>query len=278
MSKLSWCTLLVSILALPLFLAPSLAELLGWRLDSVVSRLMMVGGLLVILAWHGVSRGQVQAAFEGRAQRSFGLALGITVGVCCLYTAVLVLSECESLRPEVFAPLRIPAGLITGVLVSAVEEPVFRRWLPRHLDLGRRQLVGAILASFLYSLIHYIRPTKVPAADSYSIGDSLAIYEGMGLNLLKPFLDPAPGIGLFLLGLLLCAVARRGGLPWTIGIHAGVVFYIKADSSLLYWNHVGRHWLFGSAENKYDGVLFWIVCACLLGLVLALPSRPKTSN
>lgn len=273
MSRSGWWTLLVAVLALPLFVAPSLAGLLGWRLDSVISRLMIIGSVLVLLVWHGLPKEKVRAAVERRALRSFGLALGITVGVCCLYTIGLIMAKCESVRPEVFAARRIPAGLLTGILVSAIEEPVFRRWLPRRLELGRRRIVGAVLASFLYSLVHYIRPAKVPVADSYSLGDSLAVYEDMGLNLLNPFLDPAPGIGLFLLGLLLCAVVRRGGLPWTIGIHAGVVFYMKADSSLLYWNHVDRHWLFGSAEYKYDGVLFWIVCACLLVLVQALPTK-----
>ena len=85
--------------------------------------------------------------------------------------------------------------------------------------------------------------------------------------------DPAPGIGLFLLGLFLCAVVRRGGLAWTIGIHAGVVYYLKVDACVLYWHHQAPHFFFGSFDLLYDGAMFWIVCGCLLAFMLIRSGR-----
>lgn len=266
-----WVTALVVALALPLFLAPSLAQALDWHLNSVVTRLMLVGGGTVLLCWFGLpDKTTIEKVLGQNPWRSVGRALGITTIACALYSVGLIVSGCEALRanPSFYRPDRIPLGLATGLAVSLIEEPVFRRVLLRR--------VGAVIASFLYSLIHYIRPAKISLSPDYTLGDSLAVYQNMLGNLLGPFRDPAPGFGLFLLGLLLCAVVRRGGLAWTVGIHAGLVFYVKASPSIFYWNHPGRHWLFGTQSYVYDGALFWMVCGTLLLVVLRLPIRHRT--
>ena len=270
----SWC--LVTILAaimLPLFLAPWIAPILGWRLDSVITRSMMIFGSGVLL-WHFgfPTRAWIQTVAGNRPWRNLASGLAITIACCCAYSLILLVCSTESLRPEIFRPDRLATGLLTGLVVSLIEEPVFRWILLRKLAFQNRFAVGAVLASSIYALIHYVRPSKITLQASYDLSDSLKVYSDMLTNLMGPFQDPMPFLGLFLLGLLLCSVAHRVGIAWTIGIHAGLVYYVKADSCLLYWNHVERHWMFGSQNIKYDGVMFWITCSLFL-LVLTLRQR-----
>jgi membrane protease YdiL (CAAX protease family) len=274
-----WWAILISVLNPPLFVAPSLAELLGWRINSVITRLMLIGSVIVLLCWLGLPRPKVLFASLGETPvRSVTRALAITVGVCVLYSTALIWLGAESLRTweEFKNPHRLLMGLLTGLAVSFVEEPIFRRLLLNRLSIRRNVVVGSVLSSLLYALVHYVRPDKVGRKEEYSLEDSFAVYQDILGNFLEPVADPLPGLGLFLLGLLLCAVVRRGGLAWTIGIHSGVVYYIKADSCFLWWKleEDARHPFYGSEAVKYDAWLFCIVCASLLVAILAL-SKPR---
>lgn len=278
-----WVSLFTAALLLPLLIAPTFAAVSGWRLQSTVTRLMMLFAAAVLIARIGVPR---VSSPRGGPSRGLGRALGtmllamlITVGVCALYTIGLILAGAETLRPwdEIFAPTRLLTALGTGIVVSLIEEPVFRRYLLGRLSLRGSVVTGAVLSSAIYALVHYVRPAKFPIQPSYTIADSWAVYENILTNLLKPLQDPGPGLGLLLFGLLLCVVVRRGGLAATIGIHAGAVYYAKSYSCLVYWNHQGRHPWFGSSDVLYDGALFWIVCACALVAHL-LPAFTPRSN
>lgn len=273
-----WWALLAGALTLPLFVAPTLAELLHWRINSVITRMMMLGVVVVLLFWLGLpSPRKLWSSLGTTPVRSMAKAIAITVVVCALYSVVLILFGVESLRSleEFKNPHRLVLGLLTGLAVSLIEEPIFRRQLLDKFSAGRHAVLGAVGSSALYALVHYVRPDRVPRQDSYSLADSLAVYRDIASNLVEPFHDPVPGLGLFLLGLLLCAIVRRGGLAWTVGIHAGVVYYVKADSCFLHWNldENVRHPWFGTFPVKYDAWLFCIVAASLLLAVVALPGR-----
>jgi membrane protease YdiL (CAAX protease family) len=270
-----WLVTILAAIMLPLFLAPWIAPILGWRLDSVITRSMMIFGSGALL-WHFgfPTRAWIQTVVGARPWRNLASGLAITIACCCAYSVTLIALDAEDLRPVIFRPDRLITGLLTGLVVSLIEEPVFRWVLLRKLAFHNRFAVGAVLASSIYALIHYVRPSKIALQVSYDLSDSLKVYSDMLTNLVGPFQDPMPFLGLFLLGLLLCSVAHRAGIAWTIGIHAGLVYYVKADSCLLYWNHVERHWLFGSQNIKYDGVMFWVTCGLFL-LVLALRQRPS---
>ena len=264
-----WCVVTCA-LALPAVIAPLLAPAVGWRLDSVITRLMMILGLGALLWRFGLPRRSWWRDTMGENPwRGLTIAFALTITCCALFSVALVGLSAEALRPEVFRPDRLVTAILTGLLVSLVEEPVFRHALRHRLSFRGMAYLGNILASMLYALAHYIRPSKVPAQDNFGIEDSLTVYSEMLTNLARPLSDPAPFLGLFLLGVLLCAVARRRGLAWTIGIHAGLVYYMKVDACLLYWNYHHRHWLAGSGHFKYDGALFWAACAlCLVSLTL----------
>jgi CAAX protease family protein len=272
-STWTWSAILAAVLTLPLFVAPVLAESLGWRINSVITRLMLIGSVLVLLCWLGLPRPRTLVAGLGPTPaRSLGRALAITIGVCALYSALLIWFEVETLRTwaQFKNPHRLVMGLLTGLVVSFVEEPIFRGQFLRRLSFGGNVLVGSILSSLLYALVHYVRPDKVARKAEYSLTDSLDVYRDILGNFLEPLSDPIPGLGLFLLGMLLCAVVRRGGLAWTIGIHSGVVYYVKADSSFLFWNldEDVRDPMFGSFEVKYDSWMFCIACSAILVAVL----------
>ncbi len=272
--------LLGAALLVPLLIAPSLGNLLAWPIQSVVTRTML--GCLVVfllLVLGRPSRRLASAALRPHTsasiRRAVFVAMAGTILVCVLYTGILMLGGAESLRPELNRPARVPLALLSGLAVGLLEELIFRRWLLRWSAVGGRLTIGAVVSSTVYALAHYLRPEKTAVRGDYGLVDSVAVYREIFQQVLGPWQDPGPFVGLFLLGLFLCAVATRFGLAYSIGIHAGLVSYAKSDGVFLMWKDAGRDWWFGSSKYLYDGAVFWIVAAVALCVALRLPAPPR---
>ncbi|HXV27615.1 MAG TPA: CPBP family intramembrane glutamic endopeptidase, partial [bacterium] len=123
---------------------------------------------------------------------------------------------------------------------------------------------GSVIAtSIFYSLIHFISHKKPFVGPEPTWIDSLRLVAAPFKSLVNwPEFWPA-AVGLFIFGIIL-----NGLVIWTkslypaMGLHAGCVFFIKADGLFVDFSDVSNKIIFAS-NKMYDGMLGWVFLAAM---------------
>jgi membrane protease YdiL (CAAX protease family) len=179
-----------------------------------------------------------------------------------------------------------PANLMTGILagkllgalataaaVGVLEEILFRGGI----FAGLRRLFdwrfALVISSAIYALVHFFAPAKHEGAVTWTSGLALL------LPMLGGFTDwqqLIPGFfNLTLAGALLAlAFQRTGNLYFSIGLHAGWIFWLRSYGALTTQVTGANLWLYGSGR-MIDGWLAFVVLSLTLA---ALPRRPAASD
>jgi membrane protease YdiL (CAAX protease family) len=146
--------------------------------------------------------------------------------------------------------------LATGVAVALVEETFFRGGLQGALQRGMRVITAVIVASVIYSALHFVKPTRVNiAADQVTWSSGLTCLAGSVTRSIGERNVLVGFVTLFLAGCILgLAYARTKALYLSIGLHAGWVLA----------NEFAR-WL--GAYQIIEDKAAWPVLAVLLVLV-----------
>ena len=171
----------------------------------------------------------------------------------------------------------IMAAMTPAVIVSLIEEWLFRgvlfALLLRSLSV-RATIVGL---SLFFALVHFLKPYH----GSPEIMDGGAADAGFRLlgQIGEKFLHPEDFIGVFLtlfvVGVVLGVARHKTGYLWmSIGLHAGWVFTLKVYSDLT--NNTGDAHPVFYGNNIREGVLP-LVFVCLTGLAVWFYLRPKKS-
>ena len=149
--------------------------------------------------------------------------------------------------------------LATGVAVALVEETFFRGALQGAFERGTNIVVAVILASVIYSALHFVKPTHlIIPADQVTWNSGLTCLTGSVTRSLGERNVFVGFVTLFLAGCILgLAYARTKALYLSIGLHAGWVLA----------NEFAR-WL-GAYQIVEDKVA-WPVLLVLLALVMWL--------
>ncbi len=160
---------------------------------------------------------------------------------------------------------------LIGLLVGVLEESMFRGvFFLAFVKSGQtfRNATLAVLSSIFFATAHFLKAENPPPPVSWSTG--LEIWHAMVLHLLNPQEFFMRWFTLFLLGLLLCAVAWRYGHLWAaVGLHAGLVFSLKTWNQLLENGPSGAG-LWFSHDVQGGG---WADIVLIVLLVLVLKSR-----
>lgn len=178
------------------------------------------------------------------------------------------------------ADLASVAGLALGTLAGALLVGVFEETLFRGLLFGilRRGLGfwgGAVLASVIFSALHFAPPSPLRGVvyGHWYSGFSMApyLFGSFGFNYHSyPFC-----LTLFAMGLALCVFyGRYGSLYFVMGLHSGWVWIIAVGSEVFERNIQRLPFLFGKSEvvSKSWIALFTIALFLLWGLALR-PAR-----
>jgi hypothetical protein len=269
--------LLAALLAYPVWLAVH-AIVPEWLFHRIVGRfwqLLLLLGLLVALR---------RLALSGREDWGWGLprpvflrqaGAGLAIGIATMLPMTIAMFALGilRLRPEFGMTMLLHAivgGLLTGLLVSIVEETFFRGLMYRAVHRESGFVAAAWTTSIVYAAIHFFARTSIPA-------DAVAL--GSGLQLLGDALDnfsnPLPVLDSFatlvMVGLLLAFVRRRtGAIAAGLGLHIGWVFVIKATIATTRVNaDASASFLVGS----FDGYTGWLVAAWAAVLIAVAWSR-----
>jgi len=158
----------------------------------------------------------------------------------------------------------VGVALLTGFLVSMVEEPLCRG--------AMKDTMGGVASAFLYSIAHLFRPMHVTQpADGYEpflvIERLPEILEGWTVTRQWTW----GVLSLFLLGLALNRLRERTGTLYVgIGIHIGLVFGMKIYTRFISPHPNGSDMIWGW-NRLHDGLVGTVVMGLLLWAAYKVP-------
>ena len=154
-----------------------------------------------------------------------------------LHVLILVLLDVRVLNPERMQLARMISlswkGILIGIGVALLEEPIFRGFLLGFLLRKTNRLYAVLVTSFYFAALHFLSTDMRPDSASAGFDTGFIIVLDAFSNLVKIHLDSF--IALFVAGAFLCCVRLYfpgSGLSYCIGIHAGWVFVIKTTNPL----------------------------------------------
>ncbi|MEQ8288393.1 MAG: CPBP family intramembrane glutamic endopeptidase [Gammaproteobacteria bacterium] len=160
--------------------------------------------------------------------------------------------------------IRLLKAVITGLLISLLEEAIFRGGLFAGLHKKAGVTVAVVLSSLLYSAVHFIRYGQVP--------QGMEIGWTTGLQMLpdafRRFYEWSIAdyfLTLFAFGVLLSLLRlRHGTLAACIGLHAGVVMAIKVSD---YYGQRTYSSQFEYLVSQYNSTFGWISFGVMLACI-----------
>jgi membrane protease YdiL (CAAX protease family) len=166
---------------------------------------------------------------------------------------------------------------LTATVVATLEELVFRGALFGALRKAHRWTTALVISSVLYALVHFFEQPEPLAQVNWASGLVLLPKMASGFFDLHTVV---PGFfNLTLAGIILgLAYQRSGSLYFSIGLHAGWIFWVKSYAFLTNPTTVSNPWFWGS-RKLIDGWLALFVLGVTLLLARRLFSeRTEASN
>lgn len=260
--------------------SPVMAHLLNYKHGSydfgrVMRRILMAMAVLLVvllrkplMAGTFVTDGMKQThEWRERLQMGFLLSTGIFVlftAYLCAWGAKTLQIDAKSLGDVILQLLKIL--LIAGV-VGCIEEILFRGFILQSFLHGMQTVCAVCASSLFYSLLHFFKAKYPVTSGFHPLAGFTVIYYSFA-NILGDLAQILPSlIGLFLVGVVLSyAFLWTRSLYFSIGLHAGWVFIVKANN--LFFNHTetSLRWLFGDSK-AVTGVLGWGLLIVTLILV-----------
>jgi len=210
--------------------------------------------------------------------KGFGLGLATLLPVIAILSGleVQVIDETKTWTPVKLAS-RLGVALLLAMLISFLEEPLFRGVLLSGLA-KKLPLVQAVLISAVYyGGLHFLtNKTQVPV-DQVSLAAAFDLLAGayanwFNLEILSAFLS------LVMVGIFLGALRTqiKASLAWCIGCHAAWVWQIKACKDLF---NIDSQSPYLFLISPYDGVIGPLVSLwLLLGLMACLFYRHRVQH
>jgi hypothetical protein len=254
-----------------------LAALLAWPLWLLVHSLVpgvpfhrMVGRFWQLLLLVALLLAVRRMGLRGRADWGYGLprqqflkqiGAGFAIGVATMLPMTAAMASLGVLEPRpgvdlAMIGLAVANGLVGGLAVGLLEETFFRGLMYQAVSRESGYAVAAWCTALVYSAIHFLARTRVPAAEvSWDSGFRL-LGEAFA-NFARPTAIVDSFVTLTLVGLLLAGARRRtGAIAACIGLHMGWVSVIQASTDI--GRRVGSsQWSF--LVGSFDGYTGWLV-------------------
>ncbi len=199
---------------------------------------------------------------------------GIILGLCTLLPVLLFsyslnitqLNSHHHWTLESFS-LRVGIAFLLALLISFLEEPMFRGILISAYIKRIGVMVTIFLSSFYYAVLHFIKTRTVVDVEKVQFNDSFKLALEAFQNLFQ-MANLGAFWALFMVGIFLAVMRTRLhlSLAWCIGCHAAWVMQIKMAHQIVMMNPESTLLYLVS---PYDGVIGPLV-AMWLSFVLVL--------
>jgi membrane protease YdiL (CAAX protease family) len=166
----------------------------------------------------------------------------------------------------------ISNAIATAAIVATIEEILFRGGIFGGLRRILHWPLALIASSMIYALVHFLQRTEFTGAVAWNSG--LVLLPRM-LGGFADFHALVPGFfNLTLAGILLgLAYQRTGNLYFSIGLHAGWIFWLKTYGAFTTSAPRAAIWFWGTGK-LIDGWLALIVLVITLVVFKFLPLKP----
>ena len=209
------------------------------------------------------------------------LAKGFLLGFLTILSVggVAIIAASRQWTPALAGhPLAEAGGfLVSAVLVSVLEELLFRGTLFGALRRQHDWRFALVMSSAVYAVVHFFQRVKSPSWITWTSGlDQLGGMMGGFVH----FEMLVPGfLSLTLAGMALgVAYHRTGNLYFSIGLHAGWIFWLKAFNLCSDPGSASKG-LFKISKNLYDGWLgFAVSVAAFIAVCFLTERRPRTPD
>jgi membrane protease YdiL (CAAX protease family) len=242
-----------------------------------VTRCIMIlalGGLWFLLkinsmnSWKAVGMGPLLGR-RSHLYWSFAAGLGSFI-ILATIGATTTSMAWETAKPITEWLHHFKNALLAMVLVSLIEELLFRGVLFGGMRHSLNWRWAAALASVVFSLVHFLN-AKQPNPDSISLATGLTFLPSM---LHGPAGDPfwaARFINLFLAGMVLCGLYQNSGnLYSSMAVHGGWI--LGGKTAVMATQYSGKRELFTPLQSALWGhnefIEGWAMTPILLGLVI----------
>ncbi len=265
------------------FLAPSFPRIANAPFHRFLDRsflILALAGLWPLLRALGVATWQDIGIVPpyGHLKKVFG---GLLLGFLTLaiVAGVAVALGGRSLAHDLTAHKlvgSIASALATAAVVATLEEILFRGGIFGGL---RRMLYwpfALLISSAVYAIVHFLERVELVGPVVWSSGLALLPHKLGGF---ADFHALVPGFfSLTLAGVLLgLAYQRTGNLCFSIGLHAGWIFWLKIYGQLTQAAPQAAVWFWGSSKMT-DGWLAFCILAVTLAAFPLLPLNQRRPN
>lgn len=259
---------------------PALAGLAGQPFHRYVNRCLLVLALaglwplvraLRLRSWTEV--GAVPTAAAARDARA-GLAWGALS--LAVVAALALAGGGRHLDPDLSAgrlAARLASAAASAGVVAILEELLFRGVVFTALRRAGSFLSAALLSSLVYAMVHFFaRPPRPGTVGPWSGFETLAAM----LHGWVEFRQLVPGLlNLAVAGACLAlARERTGRLGFSIGLHAGWIFWLKTWLALTRETPGANPWFWGTGRLVDGWLAFPVLLATLVFLHRRWPARP----
>lgn len=205
-----------------------------------------------------------------------GFALGF--GSLAVIAGIVILAHGRSFDASLKAGVlgqKLLGAALSALVVSILEELLFRGAVFGSLRRIWNWRAALMVSSMIYAMVHFLQKAEITGLIRW--------YSGLELlpRMLAGFADwPTvfPGfLNLTLAGILLGrAYQRTGNLYYSMGLHAGWIFWLKSYGTITREVAGAPVWLFGS-HKLIDGWLALVVLALAFLVPAGAPGGPPNS-
>ncbi len=203
---------------------------------------------------------------DGLSQAGWGFVLGL-VSLACVVLIVLVLGGRGAANDRSVGAVLVhslkAAG--TALVVAPLEEVFFRGALFGALRKTFHWTLALVVTSAIYALLHFLERASGPDPVGWSAGFLVLVQMLAGFSDVQKLI---PGFfNLTVAGMILgLAYQRFGSLHFSIGLHAGWIFWLKTYGFITVETTTGGAWFFGTGK-LINGWLAFIVLVVVLAVL-----------
>jgi uncharacterized protein len=212
---------------------------------------------LQIRSWNDLG---LRSSNESKRQFAQGLLFGfITLAIVALTALLFGARRWNSELSLATLGGKILSAMATAVVVAVIEETLFRGTLFGGIRRQHHWITALLLSSAIYAWVHFFRRPASPDVVTWTSG-----FHVLG-QMLRGFVEIrslVPGFFVLLLAGMILAMAyqRTNALWFSIGTHAGWIFWLKIYGAITTEMPTAHHSFWGSSKLT-DG---WAAAIILL--------------